>query len=414
MRNFIAASAFFVDFCPRAFAYSAPRCYNGSGVNTDEKQLNTVPRMHYVAAFLRNNIVLVVALVAAAVSCCFVPPDGEYVGYFDLRTLSSLFGMSAVITAMKRQNVFRALADKLIKRFRTTRSLVAALVAITYLASMLIANDMALLTFLPLGYCALHAAGKEDKMAYTFTLQTVAANLGGMLTPFGNPQNLYLYNRFSIPTGEFFRIMIFPTLAAVAAIALLCLFVKREPIEPHADEVAPPDKAKTAVYLVAFAYMIVVVFRVVPYWTAFLVIPLLLVLDRGALAHADYSLLLTFCAFFVFTGNLARISAVDAFFRFLLGKSVLLTGVLCCQAISNVPSAVLLSGFTSDYARLLVAVNIGGCGTLISSMASVISFRNFSLYRPGERLKYLGINAAVNFMCLVVLTLFCLFVPIYP
>ena len=127
--------------------------------------------MHYVAAFLRNNIVLVVALVAAA-----VPPDGEYVGYFDLRTLSSLFGMSAVITAMKRQNVFRALADKLIKRFRTTRSLVAALVAITYLASMLIANDMALLTFLPLGYCALHAAGKEDKMAYTFTLQTVAAS----------------------------------------------------------------------------------------------------------------------------------------------------------------------------------------------------------------------------------------------
>ena len=271
-----------------------------------------------------------------------------------------------------------------------------------------------MLTFLPLGYCALHAAGKEDKMAYMFTLQTVAANLGGMLTPFGNPQNLYLYNRFSIPTGEFFRIMIFPTLAAVAAIALLCLFVKREPIESHADEVASPDKAKTAVYLVAFAYMIVVVFRVVPYWTAFLVIPLLLVLDRGALAHADYSLLLTFCAFFVFTGNLARISAVDAFFRFLLGKSVLLTGVLCCQAISNVPSAVLLSGFTSDYARLLVAVNIGGCGTLISSMASVISFRNFSLYRPGERLKYLGINAAVNFMCLVALTLFCLFVPIYP
>ena len=384
-------------------------------MNTNEKQLNTVLRVRYLTAFLRNNAVLVVALVASAISCCFVPPDKEYLGYFDFRTLASLFGMSAVIAALKRQNVFRALADVLIGRFKSTRSLIAALVVITYVASMLIANDMALLTFLPLGYCALHAAGKEDKMAYTFTLQTVAANLGGMLTPFGNPQNLYLYNRFAIPAGEFFRIMIFPTLAAVAVIAALCLLVKREPIAaPEHGETKVPDKAKTAVYAVAFIYMIVVVFRVVPYWTALLVVPLLLIFDRGALMKADYSLLLTFCAFFVFTGNLARISAVDEFFRFLLGKSVLLTGVISCQVISNVPSAVLLAGFTTDYARLLVAVNIGGCGTLISSMASVISFRNFSLYRPKERLRYLAINAAVNFTCLIALTAFCLFVPIYP
>ena len=150
-------------------------------MRTNEKQLNTVPRVRYLTAFLRNNAVLVVALVAATISCCFVPPDKEYLGYFDFRTLASLFGMSAVIAALKRQNVFRALADVLIGRFKSTRSLIAALVAITYVASMLIANDMALLTFLPLGYCALHAAGKEDKMAYTFTLQTVAANLGGML-----------------------------------------------------------------------------------------------------------------------------------------------------------------------------------------------------------------------------------------
>ncbi len=357
---------------------------------------------------------MLVAVVAALISCCFVPIDSKYVSYFDFRTLASLFGMSAVIAALKRQNVFRALADMLIKRFHTTRSLIATLVAITYVASMLIANDMALLTFLPLGYCALKAAGKEDKMAYTFTLQTVAANLGGMLTPFGNPQNLYLYNRFSIPTFEFFRIMIFPTLMAVAVIVVLCLIVKREPIEPLESETAKPDKIKTAVYLVAFVYMIVVVFRVVPYWTALLIIPLLLISDRGAILKADYSLLLTFCAFFVFTGNLARIDAVDSFFRFLLDKSVLLTGVMCCQVISNVPSAVLLAGFTSDYARLLVAVNIGGCGTLISSMASLISLRNFSLYRPKEKLCYILINAGVNFGCLIVLTLFCLFVPIYP
>lgn len=362
----------------------------------------------YIKGFIRNNAVLCIAAVLAVASCIIVPPDAKYVGYFDFKTLVSLFGMSAVIAALKNMHFFRILARKIIKLFKTTRSAITALVFITYIASMLIANDMALLTFLPLGYFVLHSAQREEHMAFTFTMQTIAANLGGMLTPFGNPQNLYLYNYFNIPTSEFFSIMIFPTLFSVALIAICCMFVRKERIEAAPEYEHELDKPKTILCAVLFVYMLVLVFRVVPYWTGLLVIPVMLLVDRSALAKVDYPLLLTFCMFFILVGNIGRIDAVDAFLRMLLSKNVLLTGILSCQAISNVPSAVLLSGFTSDYAKLLVAVNVGGCGTLISSMASLISFKSFSLYKPRERGRYLLINSALSFGFLILLTAFCL------
>ncbi len=368
---------------------------------------------YYIISFFKNNVVLVVAFVAAAVSCIFIPPDAGYADYFDLRTLISLFGMSAVVAALKNLRFFRILAAKIISLFKTTRSAISALVAITYIASMLIANDMALITFLPLGYFVLHSSKQEKHMAFTFTMQTVAANLGGMLTPFGNPQNLYLYNKFRIPTSEFFGIMIFPTLFSVLLIALCCLFIKKETLEKPESQEGRLNKTKTAFCFAFFAYMLLIVFRVVPYWTGLLIIPVMLIFDRTALGKVDYSLLLTFCMFFIFTGNLSRLDAVDSFFRVLLGKSVLLTGVVSCQLISNVPSAVLLSGFTADYAALLTAVNIGGCGTLISSMASLISFKCFCAYRPREKGKYLLLNSAVNLGFLIALTLFCLLLPLF-
>lgn len=370
-------------------------------------------KRYYIISFLKNNVVLVVAFAAAAVSCIFVPPDAAYAEYFDLRTLISLLGMSAVVAALKNLRFFRILAAKIISSFKTTRSAISALVAITYIASMLIANDMALITFLPLGYFVLHSAGQEKHMAFTFTMQTVAANLGGMLTPFGNPQNLYLYNKFQIPASEFFGIMIFPTLFSVLLIFLCCLFVKKETLEKPEKQEERLNKPRTAFCFALFAYMLLIVFRIVPYWTGLLIVPVMLFFDKTALGKVDYSLLLTFCMFFIFTGNLSRIDAVDSFFRALLGKSVLLTGVVSCQLISNVPSAVLLSGFTSDYAALLAAVNIGGCGTLISSMASLISFKCFCSNRPLEKGKYLLLNSAVNFGFLLILTLFCLLLPLF-
>ena len=365
---------------------------------------------YYVKSFIKTNIVLVIATGLAIISCFFVFPDKEYLGYFDTRTLVSLFGMSAVVASLKNLKFFRILAGKILKVFRTTKSATTALVAITYFASMLIANDMALITFLPLGYFVLKSAGREDRMAFTFTMQTIAANLGGMLTPFGNPQNLYIYNAFEVPTLEFFKIMLLPTLVAIVLIALCCLIGKSEKIELIDDEKAVLNKPKTAVCFVLFAYMVVLVFRLVPTWTGLLIIPVMLLFDHKALLKVDYPLLLTFCMFFVFTGNLSRIQAVNDFFSALLQKSVLLTGVLSCQVISNVPSAVLLSKFTTNYQSLLVAVNIGGCGTLISSMASLITFKTFSLHRPKERKKYILLNSLLSFGFLIVLTAFCLII----
>lgn len=361
-----------------------------------------------VATFCRKNVVLIVATVAAAVSCIFVPPDEGYLEYFDWRTLVSLFCMLAVVAALRNIMFFRILARNVIKVFKTTRAAITALVFITYIASMLIANDMALITFLPLGMFVLAEEDKHKYMPFTFVMQTIAANLGGMLTPFGNPQNLFLYNKFNIPTGEFFEIMAIPTVVSLVLIALCCVFVKKEPLESRDKDIAPLNVGRTVIYFALFAYALAVVFRAVPFWTGLVVvIPVLLLMDRKALKDVDYALLLTFVMFFVFSGNLARIPAVNDFFGGLLQKNTLLTGAFCCQFISNVPSAILLSGFTDNYKALLYAVNIGGCGTLVSSLASLITFKQFCAVQPKKAGRYLALCHALNFAFLGAMLLCC-------
>ena len=270
---------------------------------------------------------------------------------------------------------------------------------------MLIANDMALLTFLPLGYFVLSSTDKKKYMAFTFIMQNIAANLGGMLTPFGNPQNLYLYTKFNIPTGEFMRIMLLPFVVSIALITLCCvIFVKPEPLS-LSDEKVSLDPKRTALYLVLFALSIIIVFRFIPYWIGLIIIPAVLIFaDRRALKMVDYGLLLTFVFFFIFSGNMARIEAVRSLFSSLLDKSTLLVGTLSCQFISNVPSAILLSQFTENYRDLLVAVNIGGVGTLISSLASLITFREYSSHDPSGVGRYIIKFSLLNFAFLIILT----------
>lgn len=296
----------------------------------DEKPFNRF--LHKVAAFCKKNVVLLVATVVAAISCIFVPPDAAYADYFDWKTLVSLFCMLAVIAALRNIMFFRILARNIIKVFKTTRASITALVFITYVASMLIANDMALITFLPLGIFVLAAEDKHKYMPFTFVMQTIAANLGGMITPFGNPQNLYLYNTFNIPTGEFFKIMAIPTAISLVLIALCCVFVKKEPLVCEEQQIAKLNVKRAVVYFAMFAYAIAIVFRAVPYWTGLLVIPVLLIMDRKALKDVDYALLLTFMMFFVFSGNLSRIPAVSEFFGGLLEKTP------CLRARSAVSS----------------------------------------------------------------------------
>jgi Na+/H+ antiporter NhaD/arsenite permease-like protein len=243
-------------------------------------------------------------------------------------------------------------------------------------------------------------------MAFCFIMQNIAANLGGMLTPFGNPQNLYLYSFFKIPSGEFMGIMALPFAAAMVLIIGCCFFVRRDKIEIDMSRVEEQlPKTRTAVYLVLFALSILIVFRVIPYLIGLLVIlAFLLVLDRKAVWGVDYGLLLTFVFFFIFAGNMSRIPAVSELLSSLLQKNTLLFSAMSCQVISNVPSAVLLSRFTLNYRELLWGVNIGGAGTLIASLASLITFREYTAHNPRGTKKYLMLFSLFNFGFLIILT----------
>ena len=360
-----------------------------------------------VWSFIKKNAVMCIAFVAAVITSFIIPVDKEYINYFDYKTLTCLFCVLAVVCALKNIKFFYMLARKVVQLFKNARLSILALVYITFIGSMLIANDMALLTFLPLGYLVLTTTGKQKYMAFTFIMQNIAANLGGMLTPFGNPQNLYLYSKFEIPNLEFMGIMAPPFILSVILITACCfIFVKPEPLS-LSDEKILLNPTKTTVYLVLFALSIAIVFRGIPYWIGLIVIPIvLLFMDRKALVMVDYGLLFTFVFFFIFAGNMARIDVVRELFSMLLEKSTLLFSVISCQFISNVPSAILLSQFTGNYADLLVGVNIGGAGTLIASLASLITFREYVKHNPGKTRYYILMFSLFNFGFLIILTIF--------
>lgn len=357
--------------------------------------------------FAKKNAVMLIAFAAALITSLFVPVDKEYIGYFDFKTLSCLFCVLAVVCALKDINFFFVIARKIVHFFKTARMSILALVYITFIGSMLIANDMALLTFLPLGFLVLSSTGKQKYMAFTFIMQNIAANLGGMLTPFGNPQNLYLYTKFNIPNGEFMGIMAPPFILSVVLITLCCIiFVKNEPLM-ISDEKIELNGKRTALYLALFALAIAIVFRGIPYWIGLIIIPAVLFFaDRHALESVDYPLLFTFVFFFIFAGNMARMDAVRDFFSTLLSKNTLLFSALSCQCISNVPSAILLSRFTGNYAELLIGVNVGGVGTLIASLASLITFREYVKHDPKSTRRYIAEFSAFNFGFLIILIAF--------
>ena len=367
--------------------------------------------MERILKFVKGNAVVLIAALCALITSFIVPPDAEYLGYFDFKTLTCLFCVLAVVCALRNVRFFYTLAKAIVRKFKTAKMAILALVYITFIGSMLIANDMALLTFLPLGYFVLHTTGKEKYMAFTFIMQNIAANLGGMLTPFGNPQNLYLYSKFNIPDLEFISIMLPPFIISVTLITLCCLvFVKSEELEISERAAALPIP-RVVIYLLLFAFSILIVFRGIPYWWGLIVIPIaLLILDRQALLQVDYGLLLTFVFFFIFSGNMARIPAVSEFFSSLLEIDTLVFSALSCQFISNVPSAILLSQFTDNYRELLLGVNIGGVGSMIASLASLITFKEYSKQDPGHTLRYILKFSAYNFSFLGILIVFCILI----
>ncbi len=360
--------------------------------------------LYRILHFMANQFVLTIAVIAMLITCIFIPVDKEYLTYFNWQTLATLFCTLAVVCAFAHIHVFEIISRNIVQKLHTLRNATIGLVFITFVGSMILANDMALLTFLPLGYYVLKNTNNKESMAFVFIMQNIAANLGGMVTPFGNPQNLYLYAHYNIKNAEFVSIMLPSFLVSIVLIILCCLSVKNTPLTLHQKEDYTLDAKRTVLYSILFIASILIVFRVVPYAMGTICIALaLFFLDRKALREVNYPLLLTFCVFFVFSGNLARIPAVNDFFSWLLPKNTLLFGILSCQVISNVPSAVLLSHFTSNYAELLPAVNIGGLGTLIASLASLITISEYRLHNPAGLKKYMMQFTAINVGFLVVL-----------
>ncbi len=361
--------------------------------------------------FFKKNTVACIAALAAVITAFFIPPDQEYLGYVDWKTITCLFLTLAVVCALRNIKFFTILARRLVMLAGNMRSLFILLIIITFLGSMIIANDMALITFLPLGYFALTVAKQEKYMAYLFVLQNISANLGGMLTPFGNPQNLYIYSYFNIPTAEFCKIMFLPFVLAVTLLILACLPVKAVKFSITEEFPEKLNVKKTLLYAILFLISILIVFRIVHFWVGLAIIPVILFfVDRESLLMVDYGLLCTFFFFFIFAGNVARIDVVRDAMSALLEKDTLLVSIFSCQFISNVPTAILLSRFTENYAPLLLGVNIGGTGTLIASLASLITFSEFKILYPQKTKNYLLLFTAVNVAFLVIMTLFVKFV----
>lgn len=352
---------------------------------------------------------LCIAALAAAASCFAVPPDVEYLGYIDLRTIVLLYCLMAAVAGFTKAGVFAHLAHSLCVRARSSRGLCLVLVALCFFSSMLITNDVALLTFVPFAVAVLGVAEKPKLILPVVVLQTVAANLGSMLTPPGNPQNIHLFSHYGMSAGEFFSATAPVCALSALLIALMCLGVKGEEISVHFGESPGIHRRSLALSAGLFLLSMLVVFRLMEWYVLLpLFVVICLVFDRRLLLKADFLLLLTFCCFFIFVGNIGRIGPVrEALAGLIAGREILL-GALLSQVISNVPSAVLLSGFTEGGRELLIGVNIGGLGTPVASLASLISLKLYSGSKGADTGRFMAVFLAVNFALLAVLLAFAL------
>ena len=359
-----------------------------------------------ILTFLKRDPALVAAAVCAVLSMFFVPPSSAYFTYLDLRVLSLLFSLMLVIAGFQKCGLFTVLSERLLRGSKTLRLLVWLLVMLPFFSSMLITNDVALLTFVPFAILILGMVERRDILMLVVVLQTVAANLGSMLTPIGNPQNLFLYGKFEMGLDSFFLTLLPIVAISFFALSAAAFAVGRQSIEVSFPKQEALDRRSTALFLLLFVLCLLSVFRILPYWSALLAVAVgTFFCDRSLFRRADYALLLTFVCFFLFTGNIGRIPEVQRFLAGLMEQGALFVSALASQLISNVPAAVLLSGFTDDWRGLLLGVNIGGLGTPVASLASLISLKFFLRQQPDGLRRYLLLFSAVNFAGLLLLSL---------
>lgn len=358
-----------------------------------------------IKEFIKKESVLCIAALCAFVTMLIVPPDTEYLHYIDFRVLCLLLCLMGVVAGFKSLGAFQWLTYQLLRRIRNGRILAVTLVLLPFFSSMLVTNDVALIVFVPFTLSLLSDMGCRKNIIPIVVLQTVAANLGSMATPVGNPQNLYLYAAYNLTAGEFFSVVL-----PLTAVSLAVLTAAAIPALPKAlprqqlQEEKISSLRNLTLYGILFGLCLLTVFRVVPYpVTTAVVVLALLILDRNLLGEIDFMLLLTFVCFFVVSENLGRIEAIRTFLQSLLGKNALLTAVGASQVISNVPAAVLLSSFTENWQALLSGVNIGGLGTPIASLASLITIKFYMRWPDAKIGSFIGYFTVVNVIALAIL-----------
>lgn len=363
--------------------------------------------------FVKKELVLCIAMLLAIVSSFIVMPDKEYIGYIDFRTLGILFCLMSVMAGLQNHGVFRFVAEGLLVKVKSIGQLLCILVMLCFVFSMFITNDVALITFVPFTFTLLQLLGEEQKkklMIPIVILQTIGANLGSMLTPVGNPQNLYLYGKAGISLVAFLQLMLPYTTVSFVMLLACCVFMGKSQ-KSGGLSVVFNEKTNLAgkgkylvVYGALFVLSLLTVVRVVEVWLVFVIVcVVILLMDKSVLKKVDYSLLLTFIGFFVFIGNMGRVEVFRSFLETLVQGNEVATAIISSQVISNVPAALLLSGFTERYELLVIGVNLGGLGTLIASMASLISYKYLAKEDADAKGKYLLYFTVANVCFLTVL-----------
>ena len=358
-----------------------------------------------VWGWIKKEAVLSIAFVCAAISAVWVPPTAAWLGYIDWDVLMQLFCLMAVVAGLQASGLFDWMGRRLLAGRKSFRLLCGVLVLLPFFSSMLITNDVALLTFVPFAVLLLGLCGRAEQAPLVVVLQTAAANLGSMALPMGNPQNLYLYSRYGFCLGGFLELVVPFAAVSLVGVLLPCLLLPDQSVQVKMNDPAPAPAARSlALFGTLFALCLLSVLHVLPVAVVFgITLAALVLLSRATLPKVDYSLLATFVCFFIFSGNLGAIPAVRALLETMLARSTLFTAAVASQFISNVPAAVLLSGFTTDGTGLLLGTDLGGLGTPVASLASLISLKLYARSPNARMGRFMGWFAVVNLVGLVVL-----------
>lgn len=352
--------------------------------------------------------VFCISAVVAVLSMFFVPPDKEYLNYIDFRVLSLLFCLMAVIAGFKAVGLFDWLTYRLFQNIRNGRVLSVTLILLPFFCSMFITNDVALITFIPFTIALAEQLGVKQHIISITVFQTVAANLGSMATPVGNPQNLYLYEFYNMSISDFLSVTLPLTLISLIFLLLASVSLLPRRLQQHKIEKVTINSNRQLIICTAlFVLCLLTVFRVIPYpLTTAVTVAVIFVADRKLFKDIDYMLLLTFVCFFIISENFGRVDVIRDFLGQLLRSDTLLTAVGTSQIISNVPAAVVLSGFTQQWKLLLSGVNIGGLGTPVASLASLITIKLYMHCPDSKIFRFLRCFTVVNVIALIILLVF--------